>query len=166
MGKAKQTPAPVSEPDVLPGQETARPHLEIVRPDVLNARRLAALMARVTALNWIAGRDMMLPQLREMFERKRAQALEDPEKLADFVELATDEECLVVLFHKSLEAPFNSVFHTIYLHVFNRVMRECGVGVPGEMKTCGNDFSSYHERELREFKRKIRNHQLKRLGFT
>ena len=86
----------------------------------------------------------------------------DYNRLADYVERATDEECLCVFSDASLRAPLDNEAYRMYMHLSVKVFTSMGVDVPADILRDGGQLDTFTEHILEGYRRKIRGSQQRR----
>jgi hypothetical protein len=84
----------------------------------------------------------------------------DYDRLVDYVERATDEECICVFSESSLRAPLNSEAYRLYMFLAVKVFTSMGADVPADILRDGKgNLDTFHEHILESLRRKIRGSQ-------
>ena len=84
----------------------------------------------------------------------------DYDRLVDYVERATDEECICVFSESSLRAPLNNEAYRMYMFLAVKVFTSMGVDVPADILRDGKgNLDTFHKHILESLRRKIRGSQ-------
>jgi len=86
----------------------------------------------------------------------------DYDRLVDYVERATDEECICVFSESSLRAPLNNEAYRMYMYLAVKVFTSMGAEVPADIIRDGGKLDAFTEHILEGYRRKIRGSQMRR----
>jgi len=101
------------------------------------------------------------PAVQQRIAAHRADVLSstDSQQIREYLECATDAECLCALSQMALTAPLNDTFYNIFAYLAAKEMSAAGMELPEEFDDVEPELPQAEQRELEEFRRGLRRTQ-------
>lgn len=89
--------------------------------------------------------------------RERILSSDDPKALTDYINKATDAECLCALSEMYLNAPLNDAYYHLFAYLAVKVFTALGLEIPEDIqKADGQELTDKEEHELESLRLGIR----------